>query len=82
MPKRVIYGESNYAAIVHKHGYFVDKTAYMAQLEAIENPVFLRQAYEVYYTSRTPQEIAEEAELVADFAYADAEIDHTVTSFF
>ncbi|MEZ4863439.1 MAG: AAA family ATPase [Caldilineaceae bacterium] len=42
MPKRVIYGESNYAAIVRKNGYFVDKTAYLAQLELIENPVFLR----------------------------------------
>ena len=30
----------------------------------------LRQAYEAYYTSRTPQEITEEAELMADFAYS------------
>ncbi len=42
MKRRVIYGESNYAAIVRKEGYFVDKTAYIAKLEAIENPVFLR----------------------------------------
>ena len=42
MKRRVIYGESNYAAIVRKDGYFVDKTAYIAKLEGIENPVFLR----------------------------------------
>lgn len=42
MKRRVIYGESNYAAIVNKNGYFVDKTGYIAKLEAIENPVFLR----------------------------------------
>lgn len=42
MPKRVIYGESNYAAIMRKNGYFVDKTEYIAKLETIENPVFLR----------------------------------------
>jgi len=42
----------------------------------------LRQAYEVYSTSRTPQEVAEEAELMADFADADAEIDHPVTVAF
>ena len=42
MKRRVIYGESNYAAIVRKNGYFVDKTEYIAKLEAIENPVFLR----------------------------------------
>ena len=42
MKRRVIYGESNYAAIVRKDGYFVDKTAYIAKLEEIENPVFLR----------------------------------------
>ena len=42
MPKRIIYGESNYAAIVRKQGYFVDKTEYIAKLETIENPVFLR----------------------------------------
>ncbi len=42
MKRRVIYGESNYAAVVRKGGYFVDKTEYIAKLEAIENPVFLR----------------------------------------
>jgi hypothetical protein len=42
MKRRVIYGESNYAAIVNKNGYFVDKTEYIAKLESIENPIFLR----------------------------------------
>ncbi len=42
MAKRVIYGESNYATIVAKNGYFVDKTAYIAKVEATSNPVFLR----------------------------------------
>ncbi len=42
MSKRVIYGESNYAALVRKNGYVVDKTAYIAQLEEINNPVYLR----------------------------------------
>jgi len=31
------------------------------------------QAYEAYYESRTPQDEAEERELMADFAFADAE---------
>ena len=36
------------------------------------------QAYEAYYTSRTLAEEAEERELLADFAFADAEgIDET-----
>lgn len=42
MNKRVIYGESNYAALVREHGYFVDKTEYIAKLEQVKNPVFLR----------------------------------------
>ena len=42
MPKRVIYGESNYAALIRENGYFVDKTQYIAQLELVKNPVFLR----------------------------------------
>jgi hypothetical protein len=32
-----------------------------------------RQAYEAYYAARTPEEEAEELELLADFAFADAE---------
>ncbi len=42
MKKRILYAEANYQAIVHEHGYFVDKTAYIATLEAVKNPVFLR----------------------------------------
>ncbi len=42
MKRRVLYSEANYAAIVRKNGYFVDKTAYIAKLEQIQNPVFLR----------------------------------------
>lgn len=42
MTKRVLYSEANYAAIVRDRGYFVDKTAYLAKLEQIRNPVFLR----------------------------------------
>lgn len=42
MKRRVLYSEANYAAIVRDHGYFVDKTAYVAQLEQVRNPVFLR----------------------------------------
>lgn len=42
MKKRVLYSEANYAALVRDHGYFVDKTAYIAKLERVRNPVFLR----------------------------------------
>lgn len=33
-----------------------------------------RQAYEAYYATRTPEDEAEELELLAEFAFADAEI--------
>jgi hypothetical protein len=42
MPKRVLYGVANYEELVRDNGYFVDKTPYIARLEAIKNPVFLR----------------------------------------
>jgi len=42
MQKRILYSEANYAALVSKHGYFVDKTSYIEKLERVENPVFLR----------------------------------------
>ena len=42
MKKRILYAEANYAAMVRKNGYFVDKTEYIAKLEDVENPVFLR----------------------------------------
>jgi hypothetical protein len=32
----------NYAEIVEKNGYFVDKTRYIEKLETIQNPIFLR----------------------------------------
>jgi len=33
-----------------------------------------RQAFEAYYTTRSPEEEAEELEVLSDFAFADAEI--------
>ncbi len=42
MPKRILYAEANYEAIVRENGYFIDKTPYIAPLEAVKNPVFLR----------------------------------------
>jgi len=44
MPKTIPYGIGNYAELVERNAYFVDKTAYVARLEAIRNPVFLRPA--------------------------------------
>lgn len=41
--KRVIpYGVGNYAELVEDHSYFVDKTPYIAMLERVKNPIFLR----------------------------------------
>ncbi|MEZ4869509.1 MAG: hypothetical protein R3C14_49755 [Caldilineaceae bacterium] len=34
--KRVVYGNANYADLVQKNGYFVDKTPYIAKLELVE----------------------------------------------
>ena len=42
MKKRVPYGIMNYAELVRKQCYWVDKTPYLAQLETVDNPVFLR----------------------------------------
>jgi len=42
MKKRILYGVANYEEIVREHGYFVDKTEYIAKLEKVNNPVFLR----------------------------------------
>lgn len=42
MKKRVLYAVANYAEIVRDNGYFVDKTRYIAELESVKNPVFLR----------------------------------------
>ncbi|MCI5126091.1 MAG: AAA family ATPase, partial [Candidatus Electrothrix sp. AR5] len=42
MKKRILYGIANYAELVEKNGYFVDKTHWLAELEMVNNPVFLR----------------------------------------
>lgn len=42
MKKRVLYGNANYEEVVSKNGYFVDKTAFIEPLEAVDNAVFLR----------------------------------------
>lgn len=42
MEKHVPYGIMNYAELVRKQCYFVDKTRYIPLLEQIQNPVFLR----------------------------------------
>ncbi|HHL19439.1 MAG TPA: AAA family ATPase, partial [Thiothrix sp.] len=42
MKKRVLYSVANYAEIVRDQGYFIDKTHYLAKLERVKNPVFLR----------------------------------------
>lgn len=42
---------------------------YVQELEKVQR----WQAYETYYEARTPQDEAEERELMADFAFADAE---------
>jgi hypothetical protein len=43
MKKRVIYGESNYAALVGEQGYLVDKTNYIAKLDIDEYDNFANQ---------------------------------------
>jgi glutaredoxin 2 len=50
---------------------------YIQELEKTQR----QQAYEAYYAARTPEDEAEELELLADFAFADAEItnSHPVT---
>lgn len=42
MTKQIIYSASNYARLRRDNGYFVDKTEYIAKLEKISNPIFLR----------------------------------------
>lgn len=42
MKRKIPYGIANYAELVRKQCYFVDKTPYIEKLEAQENPVFLR----------------------------------------
>ncbi|KPA18853.1 hypothetical protein MHK_000934, partial [Candidatus Magnetomorum sp. HK-1] len=40
--KRILYGNANYKELVNENGYFVDKTAYIKELEPVKDPVFLR----------------------------------------
>lgn len=42
MKQRIPYGIMNYAEMVEKNGYFVDKTRFIQRLEDVQNPVFLR----------------------------------------
>ncbi|WP_446010403.1 AAA family ATPase [Candidatus Electrothrix sp.] len=42
MKKRILYGIANYSELLEKNGYFVDKTHWLAELELVNNPVFLR----------------------------------------
>jgi len=42
MKRRIPYGIGNYAELVEKICYFVDKIPYLALLEGVQNPVFLR----------------------------------------
>ncbi len=69
MPKRILYAQADYEAIVRKNGYFVDKTAYIEKLERVENPIFLRprrfgktllcRMLECYYNIRQQDEFEE-----------------------
>ena len=40
--RKVPYGIANYAELIDDQCYFVDKTRYIAELERIKNPIFLR----------------------------------------
>jgi len=42
MTKQIIYAAPNYAKLRRDNGYFIDKTEYIAKLENIQNPIFLR----------------------------------------
>ena len=48
---------------------------YVQELEKAQR----RQAYEAYYAARTPEDEAEELELLAEFAFADAEVTDETT---
>jgi hypothetical protein len=48
---------------------------YVQELEKAQR----RQAYEAYYATRTPQDEAEEMDLLAEFAFADAEVTDETT---
>jgi len=40
--KQIIYAAPNYAKLREANGYFVDKTEYIAKLEQVSNPIYLR----------------------------------------
>ena len=42
MTKRIYYASPNIARLRRENGYFIDKTPYIAKLEKISNPIFLR----------------------------------------
>ncbi len=42
MKRQIPYGVGNYEEIVNGNYYYVDKTAYIRELEKVKNPVFLR----------------------------------------
>ncbi len=42
MERLVPYGIMNYAELMLKKTYFIDKTEYIGKIESIANPVFLR----------------------------------------
>ncbi|KAF5085982.1 putative AAA-ATPase [anaerobic digester metagenome] len=42
MDRRIPYGIMNYAELVRENRYFVDKTPFIAWLDQVKNPVFLR----------------------------------------
>ena len=42
MIKQIYYSAPNIRQLRQENGYFVDKTEYIAKLERISNPVFLR----------------------------------------
>lgn len=42
MKKTIPYGRTNYIDLIRQNCYFVDKTSYIAKLEPVANPIFLR----------------------------------------
>jgi len=69
MTKKIIYAAPSYAALRRDNGYFIDKTEYIAKLEEIQNPIFLRprrfgksfmcSMLESYYDLRSKDEFEE-----------------------
>lgn len=42
MPKRIPYAVANYEELIERNCYYIDKTAYIVELEAVPNPIYLR----------------------------------------